>query len=540
MKYLCILAALLFAAPTLRADDPPATDTNATRAARRGAAAEHKADDSSKDATPAAKEKEKEKDKEKEKAKEKDKDDLIETTNSVTINGVEVKYKATAGTIVMKDEEGKALVSFFFIAYTSLDKTNAAERPLTFSFNGGPGSASIWLHMGLLGPRRVYLKDDGSLPPPPFRTVNNDESLLDKTDLVFLDPVSTGFTRTVPGEDPGKYHGVDQDLRSVGDFIRLYTTRYNRWLSPKFLIGESYGTTRASGLAGYLEDRYGMYLNGIALVSAVLDFSTISFNVGNDMPYILFLPTETATAWYHKKLPPDLQADQAKALSEAEKFATGQYSQALMQGDKLSAADRATVVKELARLTGLSEDYVDRANMRVRVFQFFKELLRNERYTIGRYDSRMKGEDYNSIGETPEYDPSYTVALGPFAATFNDYVRRDLKFESDLPYEVLTGKVQPWDYNSARNRYLDIAENLREAMTHNPYLKVFVANGHYDLATPYLATRYTFDHMGLPPDLRGNVSMGYYEAGHMMYLYPPARVALKNDLAKFIDSAIAK
>jgi carboxypeptidase C (cathepsin A) len=456
----------------------------------------------------------------------------------VSINGIEVKYKATAGAIVIKDEEGKPHVSFFFISYTSLDHTNLSERPLTFSFNGGPGSASLWLHLGVLGPRRVYLKEDGGLPPPPFRLVNNEESLLDQTDLVFIDPVSTGFTRALPGEDASKYHGVEEDLQSVGDFIRLYTTRNNRWLSPKFLIGESYGTTRAAGLAGYLEDRYGMYVNGIALVSAVLDFSTISFNAGNDLPYIFFLPTYTATAWYHKKLAPDLQADQAKALSEAEKFALGPYTLALMQGEHLPAAERASIVKELARLSGLSEDYIDRANLRVSAFRFFKELLRKERLTVGRYDSRMTGEDRDSVGESPDYDPSYTTVLGPFAATFNDYVRRELKFESDLPYEVLTSKVQPWNFRQARNRYLDIAEDLREAMTHNPYLKVFVANGHYDLATPYLATRYTFDHIGLPPDLRSNVSMGYYEAGHMMYLNTPSRVALKADLAHFIQSSL--
>ncbi len=392
--------------------------------------------------------------------------------------------------------------------------------------------------MGLLGPRRVSLKPDGSLPPPPFGTVNNGESLLDESDLVFIDPVSTGFTRAVPLEDAHKYHGVDQDLASVGDFIRLYTTRYNRWLSPKFLIGESYGTTRAAGLSSYLENRFGMYLNGIVLVSAVLDFSTISFADGNDLPYIFFLPTETATAWFHKKLPPDLQADQKKALAESEDFALGRFSQALMQGANLSEADRASVVKEFARLTGLSEDYVDRANLRVHVGQFFKELLRKERLTVGRYDSRMTGVDFNAIGSTPDYDPSYTAVLGPFTATFNDYVRRDLKFESDLPYEILTGKVQPWDYSGEENQYLDVAENLRRAMTHNPYLKIFVANGHYDLATPYLATRYTFDHMGLPDNLRSNVSMGYYDAGHMMYVNEESRIALKKDLAEFLHSAL--
>ncbi|HEV7926619.1 MAG TPA: peptidase S10 [Verrucomicrobiae bacterium] len=531
MKYQNSLGLLLACSFLLRAGAQPADAPDGAPTGRRNRNAdrtntEQKTDEPKKEAA-AGKDKEKE-----------PKDELTETTNTVSINGVDVKYKATAGTMVIKDEESKPLVSFFFIAYTSLEHTNLSERPITFAFNGGPGSASIWLHMGLLGPRRVFLKEDGSLPPPPFRLVNNEQSLLDQTDLVFIDPVSTGFTRTLPGEDPAKYHGVDQDLRSVGDFIRRYTTRYNRWLSPKFLIGESYGTTRASGLAGYLEDSYGLYLNGIALVSAVLDFGTISFNPGNDLPYIFYLPTETATAWYHKKLPPDLQADQKKALGEAEKYALGPYTLALMQGSNLPATERSAVVKELARLTGLSEDYIDRANLRVRAGQYFKELLRKERLTVGRYDSRITGEDYNSVGESPEYDPSYTTALGPFAATFNDYVRRDLKFESDLPYEVLTSKVQPWDYNQARNRYLDIAENLREAMTHNPYLKIFVANGHYDLATPYLATRYTFDHMGLPPDLRGNVSMGFYEAGHMMYLNTPSRIALKTDLTRFIQSSL--
>jgi len=466
------------------------------------------------------------------------KDELSETTNSVTINGVPVKYNSTAGTLVIKDEEGKAHVSFFFVAYTRLDATNAGERPVTFSFNGGPGSSSVWLHLGLLGPRRVFLKEDGSLPPPPFHLIDNPYSLLDESDLVFIDPVSTGYTRAVPGEDARKYHGVDQDLQSVGDFIRLYTTRYKRWDSPKFLIGESYGTTRAAGLSGYLENRFGMYLNGIALVSSVLDFSTISFNAGNDLPFVLYLPTETAVAWFHKKLPPDLQADRKKALMESEQYALGDYSRALMQGSALSAPDRQRVIKEVARLTGLSGDYVDRANLRVHASRYFKELLRQERLIIGRYDARRTGTDLDAVGESAEYDPSFTSVLGPFTATLNDYVRRELKFESDLPYEVLTGKVQPWDFNDARNHYLDVAETLRRSMTHNPYLKVFVANGYYDMATPYLATRYTFDHMGLPPNLQTNVSMGYYEAGHMMYVNQPSLAALKHDLAAFIRSAV--
>ncbi len=519
---LALIMALAGWTPFLQAQERPA------RAARPGG-----------EANPSEPRKEDAKKEEPKSDKKEPKDEISETTNSVTINGVEVNYKATAGTLVMKDEEGKPHATVFFIAYTRLNgATNPSDRPITFSFNGGPGSSSVWLHLGVLGPRRVLLKENGSLPPPPFKLVNNDYSILDETDLVFIDPVSTGYSRPVPGEDPRKFHGVEEDLESVGDFIRLYTTRYKRWSSPKFLIGESYGTTRAAGLSGHLEDRYGIYLNGICLVSSVLDFSTLGFNPGNDLPYILYLPSETAAAWYHKKLAPDLQADMKKALAEAEQYATGEYAQALMKGDQLPSVERQQVVKNVARLTGLSEDFVDRADLRVNVRQFFKELLRSERLIIGRYDSRMTGSDRNATGDSPEYDPSYASVLGPFTATLNDYVRRELKFESDLPYEVLTGNVSPWDFGNARNRYLDVAETLRQAMIHNPYLKVFVANGYYDLATPFLATRYTFDHMGLPSNLRTNVSMGYYEAGHMMYVNRPSLVELKKDLAGFIHSAV--
>jgi len=523
------VAALCCASPTLRADEDkkpvPTAEPKKSDAPKKEEAKNAKPDKKEESKGDAADKKD-------------SKDELSETTNSVTINGVEVKYKATAGTLMIKDEEGKPHVSFFFVAYTRLDETNANERPVTFSFNGGPGSSSVWLHLGVLGPRRVFLKEDGGLPPPPFHLINNEYSLLDESDLVFIDPVSTGFTRAVPLEDARKYHGVDQDLESVGDFIRLYTTRYKRWDSPKFLIGESYGTTRAAGLSGYLENRFGLYLNGIALVSSVLDFSTISFNAGNDLPFVLYLPTETAAAWFHKKLPSDLQADRKKALKESEQFALGDYSRALMQGSALSASDRRHIIKEVARLTGLSEDYVDRADLRIEAHRFFAELLRKERLIIGRYDARRTGPNVDAAGDSPDYDPSFTSVLGPFTATLNDYVRRELKFESDLPYEVLTGKVQPWDFNSARNHYLDVAETLQEAMTHNPYLKVFVANGYYDMATPYLATRYTFDHMGLPPNLQTNVSMGYYEAGHMMYVNQPSLVELKRDLSAFIHSAL--
>jgi carboxypeptidase C (cathepsin A) len=523
---ICTLAvAVLLAGPQRRAlaDDEQ-------ESAPKSEPAEKKKEDAAK---PAAKKEEPKSD------KKEPKDEISETTNSVTINGEKVTYRATTGTIVMRDEEGKPHATIFFIAYTRLDgNTNLAERPVTFSFNGGPGSSSVWLHLGALGPRRVFLRDDGGLPPPPYHLVNNDYSVLDDTDLVFIDPVSTGFSRPVVGEDAKKYHGVEEDLASVGDFIRLYTTRYHRWSSPKFIIGESYGTTRAAGLSGFLEEHYGIYLNGIALVSSVLDFETLSFAPGNDLPYILFLPSETAAAWFHKKLPSDLQSDLKKALAESEHFAMGDYSRALLQGSALSSGDRRHVAKSLARLTGLSEEYVERSNLRIIVYRFFKELLRSENLVIGRYDSRRTGPDVDAVADSPNYDPSYTAVLGAFTATLNNYVRRDLKFESDLPYEILTGKVSPWNYGPARNRYLDVADTLRDTMIHNPYLKIFVANGTFDLATPFLATQYTFNHMELPADLKTNVTMGYYEAGHMMYVNKPSLSQLKKDLSKFIHSAI--
>jgi carboxypeptidase C (cathepsin A) len=465
-------------------------------------------------------------------------DESSVTAHEVTIGGVKFGYTATAGTLVLKEEDGKPQASFFYVAYTRTNTGDISARPITFSFNGGPGSASVWLHLGTLGPRRVVLNEDGTLPPPPFRVTENEHSILDDTDLVFIDPVSTGFSRPVPGEDAKKYHGVDEDIRSVGEFIRLYITRAQRWASPKFLIGESYGTTRASALSGHLESRYGIYLNGVMLVSVVLDFQTISYAVGNELPFPLFLPTLTATAWYHKKLPAELQADLAAALKQSESFALGEYATALLKGNRLTPEERRQTAQSLARLTGLSVDFVERSHLRVNVFQFFKELLRSEGKTVGRFDSRMTGVDRDGVGDSPDYDPSYTGVLGPFTGALNDYLRRDLKFESDLPYEILTGKVQPWNYGDYRNRYLNVAETLRQAMAHNPYLKVFVANGVYDLATPYFATRYTFDHFSFDPKLQQNITMVDYEGGHMMYTVKPALVALKKDLSKFIRNSV--
>ncbi len=488
-----------------------------------------------------------EKEKKEDEPKIEPKDNLVETKHSITLNGQTLAYTVTTGTIVLKEEaekegasEGeKAKASVFFIAYTRDDVENPRTRPITFSFNGGPGSSSVWLHLGVLGPRRAAMTDIGDLPPPPYQLVDNEYSLLDVSDLVFIDPVGTGYSRAVTGEKDKAFHGYKKDVESVGDFIRLYTTRYARWRSPKFLIGESYGTTRAAGLSGYLQERHGLYLNGIMLVSSILDFATADFQPGNDLPYILFLPTYTATAWYHKKLDAELQNDLRATLTLAEQFAVNEYAMALLKGDALTGDERAAIARNLARFTGLSQEYIERANLRVNIFRFTRELLRAERRTVGRLDSRFKGLDRDAVGEAMENDPSYSNIVGPFTAAFYDYVRRELKFESDLPYEILSLKVHAqWSYAEYENKYVSVSETLRQAMSINPYLKIFVANGYYDLATPYFGTEYTFHHLGLDESVRGNVAMGYYEAGHMMYIHLPSLARVREDLGKFIRDAI--
>jgi carboxypeptidase C (cathepsin A) len=462
---------------------------------------------------------------------------LSETQHTITVDGTKLDYKATAGNLVLKDEAGKATASMFFIAYTKNGVDDLRKRPVTFTFNGGPGSSSVWLHLGAFGPRRVPVGDVGESVAPPYRLVDNESTLLDVTDLVFIDPVTTGYSRPAPGQDAKQFHGVQEDIQSVGEFIRLYVTRYQRWPSPKFLAGESYGTTRAAGLVGYLQDRYGMDFNGVVLISSVLNFETLRFDDGNDLPYILYLPSYTATAWFHKRLSAELQADLRKTLAEVEQFALGDYTLALMKGNKLGPEARKAVAQKLARYTGLSADYVVRSNLRIDNGRFMKELLRGEHHTVGRYDSRFTGTDLDAVGEQSEYDPSFAAVQGPYTAALNAYLRAELKCERDLPYEILTGRVQPWNFGNARNRYLNVSGSLRQAMTKNRDLRVFVANGYYDLATPYLATEYTFTHLGLDASLAEHVTMGFYEAGHMMYIHKPALHKLKKDVAAFLQAA---
>jgi len=461
----------------------------------------------------------------------------VVTHHTISIDGKEISYTATTGYMPMKDTVGKLLAKIFYIAYTA--DNSAAKRPVTFVFNGGPGSSSIWLHMGAISPVRVKFGDDnGAMPAPPYTFTDNAGSWIGFTDLVFIDPVSTGYSRPNKGVNARRYHGYNEDIASVGDFIRLYVTRNERWGSPKFLAGESYGTTRASGLSGYLQDAYGMYLNGITLISSVLNFEYIDLNRGNELPFVLFLPTYATSAQFHKKLSAELEAMPVEQLAKrAETFAEGTYNQFLMQGDNASADLTNKVVDSLNYFTGLSKEYIRSTNERIYDGRFFKELLRDEGKTIGRYDSRYTGEDADDAGEGNSYDPSYSAVSGLFNGVFNEYVRTVLGYKSDLQYEALTN-VWPWNFGNATNSYLDVSETLRGAMTKNPYLKVMVCCGYYDLATPFCNAEYAVSHMGLRKDVRNNIILNYYKGGHMMYVNKDDDIKLKTDAEKFYQNAV--
>ena len=466
------------------------------------------------------------------------KDKLSITDHEINVRGQPLKYKATAGTLVLKDEAAKPKANLFFVAYEKEPASeDPARRPITFVFNGGPGAASVWLHLGTVGPRRIALDDLGGPPAPPYHLVDNEETWLAHTDLVFIDPVGTGYSRPAPGEKAEQFYGVEEDVRAVAEFIRLYVTRYERWTSPKFLAGESYGTTRAAALSQYLLDN-GISLNGIILVSSVLNFGTISFSNGNDLPYSMYLPSYTAIAWYHKKLPADLQGDLTKALKESEDYALHGYMTALAAGSQLPDADRAAAIKKLVRLSGLTAEYIDRSDLRVDPSAFRKQLLADRHEVLGRYDARIANYDTEPTAREPYYDPSYTPFLDAYAAAFNDYARRTLKFESDLPYEVLSSRVRPWNFGQGGNGYLDVMDRLRNSMVQTPNLKVLFNSGLFDLATPYLAAKYTVNHLDLGTDLRKNISEMFYDAGHMVYHHRTDREKLNATVAQFIANAI--
>jgi carboxypeptidase C (cathepsin A) len=456
---------------------------------------------------------------------------ISQTSHTVRLDGREIKYAATAGTLPIRGDDGKVQARMFFVAYTK-DGEDAKTRPVSFLYNGGPGSATIWLHMGSFAPRRVQMGDEGFQPTPPYHLVDNENSLIDASDLVFVDAISTGYSRTVEGVNPTQFHGQQPDLRAFGDFINEYLKTYGRWASPKYLIGESYGTIRSAGLSQELQSRHGIELNGIVLVSALLSYQVILPGPQNDLAFVSYFPTYTTTAWYHKRLPADLQAKSVKQVAdEALAFATGEYATTLLRGNSLSDAERKAVAQKIAGLTGLSQAYVEETNLRIDPGRFRKELLRDKRLVVGRLDSRYTASDLDAAGEQQEFDPSNTALQGAYTAMFMDYVRNELKWDSDLHYDS-SGNVRPWTY--VQNAYMDMTEPLRQTMAKNPSLKVRVEAGYYDMACVFGGAVINFWHLAYDKVFTDRVSFSYFEGGHMMYTRPSAHKALKNDIAKFI------
>ena len=457
----------------------------------------------------------------------------VETHHELILADRSYKYTARAGVLPLKDEFGETQAEIFFTAYVLDEIDNKADRPLTFVFNGGPGSSSVWLHMGALGPQRVCMEPEGWMPPPPYRLENNEYTWLDRTDLVFVDPVGTGYSRAIDETADKKYWSFEGDIRSVGDFIRLYLSRYQRTCSPLYLAGESYGTTRVAGLAGDLVQK-GIAFNGIILISTALDLRPIFFATGDDLPFILFVPTYAATAWYHQKLEDELQQRPLPDLmAEVEAWAESELAVALMKGDRLEESERRHIAEQLARYTGLSLDFVLGSNLRIQIDRFCKELLRDRRRSVGRLDSRFKGIEPFTVTERPEFDSSMVAIIPPYTATFDRYVRAQLGIETDLTYEVISWKInEGWEWE--KGALPTTGEVLRGAMAKNPYMKVFVAQGYYDLATPHFATDYMISHMNIDPELRQNVEVSMYEAGHMFYLDVESLAAFKEDIARFL------
>lgn len=448
-----------------------------------------------------------------------------------------ISYQATAGTYNFKEDNGTVKARIFYIAYTRKDSDPKVKRPVIFSFNGGPGASSVWMHMGLLGPKRVALKDGVALVPP-FSYINNEFSLLDVADLVFIDPISTGYSRVPPGEDDKKFHGVDADVKSVGDFIRLYITRNARWDSPKFLIGASYGSIRAVELVNYLYDQFNMAVNGAMLISSALNFQSIDPEVGsNDLPFSLFLPSYATVAWYHQKLAPALQADLQKTIEQVNAFASTEYVQALFAGNKLTPEIRKNIAEKLSFFTGLPVATIEAFNLRIKPSQFMKELLRKENKIIGRFDARLTGGALTENSTHIDYDPSIDAIFSAFTATFNQYVREDLKWAKDDEYRVLAN-VFPWTYSKDGNRYYATIPTLREIMIRIPPLSIFVASGYFDLATPFYSIKYNFDHLNVPGNLSNRLFMKNYSGGHMMYTDPQSLSALSHDLHEFIEGKL--
>lgn len=464
------------------------------------------------------------------------KENVVVTEHSAKIGGSSFKYKATTGNSFVFNKKHEKIGSIFYTAYTKKG-AKSENRPITFAYNGGPGSASVWLHIGILGPKRVPMDKEGFPLPPPYQVIENPDSILDKTDLVFIDPVGTGYSRAHDKGSNKDFHGVWEDVRTVSEFIRLYLTRNKRWASPKYLIGESYGTTRSAGIAYHMGQNQGVYFNGVMLISTVLNFQLDDFsNQMSLLPTATMLPTYTATSFYHKKLNGELQKDLNKAIDASKEFAMNDYALALLQGSNLPDAKRKKVAKRLSELTGLSEKLILENNLRIKLYDYLHNIMRDEGMTVGRLDGRFVTEEVDAMRKGYR-DPSYMAIHGPYTGAIMDYFSRDLNYQSDLPYYILGGGVGKWNFDDLMKANNDISGKLTHAMLRNPDMKVFVANGYYDFATPFFATDYTFSQMALPKNIRKNITTTYYESGHMMYIREKDLKQLSLDLRDFIQSS---
>lgn len=466
------------------------------------------------------------------------------TDHTVRVGSQTIPYKASAGTTLLKNDKGEPTGLMYSVAYTRSDVKDMGTRPVSFLFNGGPGSASMWLHMGSFGPRRVVTTNGEFTAPAPYAIVDNTESLLDRTDLVFVDAMGTGYSRIAGKATTKDFYGVDEDAAAFGQFINTYVSRNGRWNSPKFLIGESYGTFRSAVLGNLLQQRYSMHLNGIDLISSVLDLSTLTFGDGDDRAYIYYVPSYAAVAWYHKALK-NRPANLMPFLEEARQFAQGEYATVLFKGSKASAAEKSAVARKLSALTALSEEYLLRANLRVNLQQFNAELLRSRGMTAGRIDARFTSHTFNLLTENAETDPFMAGVGGAFTAAINRYNHEELKFGRDRQYINSHGEGGRWNWTRQGGGSFfpgapNVQRDLVQAMVTNPRLLVQVENGIYDMATPFMPTEFTFSHLGLPAELQKNISLKYYPSGHMMYLQDADRVALRDNIAAFIDRATSR
>jgi len=462
----------------------------------------------------------------------------VVTHHSITVGGKVLNYTAATGRLPIKRGDGKIEAEMFFVAYT-LDGQQASQRPLTFAFNGGPGSASVWLHMGALGPKRVVLQANGFMPAPPYRLEDNPNTLLDRSDVVMVDAMGTGYSRAANAELLKKFLGVQGDVQAFGEFIRLYLSRYDRWSSPLFLLGESYGTTRAAGISGYLAD-HGIAFNGVTLLSMAVDFQTLEWNTSNALPYVLLVPTFNMIAAYHHKLAGDLTADPDKMRQEVVHWAENDYALALGTADAMTPDQRRKIVEQLSRYIGLRPEVIEARNLRIDVPTFTKELLLDQKLVAGRLDGRFTSPNPD---DERFYDPSGSAVLPPYTSVFNNYVRDELNYKSDMPYKVFAydeSGFQKWEWGNAVEGFPSTAGGLRSAMIKNPYMKVLVMEGHYDLATPFAAANWTMDHLNLDAKFRSNVSYATYDSGHMVYIDRDQHTKMKNDLVQFMEKCLAK